>query len=96
MRTRTIAVALALAAGLAGAAVAQELMHGTLATVDEAGGKVGIRFGATVGGASGATAPPPFRLQRGVSLRGIKPGDRVEFTAERIDGVMTITRISNE
>ena len=47
-------------------------------------------------GSGDATAPTPFKVQDGLMFNAIKPGDKVSFTAERVDGVMTINKLTKE
>jgi Cu/Ag efflux protein CusF len=47
-------------------------------------------------GSSDATAPTPFKVQDARMFGTLKPGDKVSFTAEREDGVMTIKEITKE
>jgi Cu/Ag efflux protein CusF len=47
-------------------------------------------------GSSDATAPTTFKVQDARMFNIVKPGDKVSFTAERDDGVMTIKEIAKE
>ena len=79
----------------AGAAFAQEMMTGQIATIDEAAGKVGIRLTGTVG-LGDSTAPTQFKVQDGLLLSTVKAGDKVSFTTETVNGVMTIKTLTKE
>jgi Cu/Ag efflux protein CusF len=80
---------------LGGVAYAQEAMTGEIATVDEASGKLGIRLSGTVG--SGDTiAPTQFKVQDALLFNAVKPGDKVTFSAENLNGVMTIKKLTKE
>ena len=93
-KTRTIASTI-IALSLASAVYAQEGLKGEIATVDEATGKIGIKLSGTV--ASGdSTAPTQFKVQDGLLFNAVKPGDKVSFTAENVDGVMTIKKLTKE
>ena len=73
----------------------QERLRGEVATVDEASGTIGIKLSGTVG--SGAsTAPTTFKVQDGLVFNAVKPGDKVSFSAERVNGAMTITALTKE
>ena len=93
MRTTRIAVSVIVALSIASAAYAQETLKGEVVTVDKASKKIGIKLSGTVG-SSDATAPTP--IQDALMFGTLKPGDKVSFTAEREDGVMTIKEITKE
>jgi Cu/Ag efflux protein CusF len=95
MRTLGITMAAVMSLGLAVAAYAQETMKGEIATVDEATGKIGIRLSGTEGSGD-ATAPTQFKVQDGLLFNAVKPGDKVSFSAENVNGVMTIKRLTKE
>ena len=95
MRMAGITMSAIIAFSLVAAAYAQEAMRGEIVTVDKASGKIGIKLSGTVGSGD-ATAPTPFKVQDGLMFNAIKPGDKVSFTAERVDGVMTINKLTKE
>ena len=95
MRMTGITMSAIIAFSLVAAAYAQEAMRGEIVTVDKASGKIGIKLSGTVGSGD-ATAPTPFKVQDGLMFNAIKPGDKVSFTAERVDGVMTINKLTKE
>ena len=95
MRTTRITVSGIVALSIASAAYAQETLKGEVVTVDKASNKIGIKLSGTVG-SSDATAPTPFKVQDARMFGTLKPGDKVSFTAEREDGVMTIKEITKE
>ncbi len=41
-------------------------------------------------------APTQFKIQDGLVFNAVRPGDKVPFPAEKLDGVMTIKRITRE
>ena len=65
---------------------------GEVVTVDKTSKKIGIKLSGTVG-PSDTTAPTPFNVQDARMFNAVKPGDKVSFTAEHDDGVMTIKEI---
>src|SRR4051794_36784962 len=79
------------------AASAQQSMTGTIAKVDEAGGKLAIQQtqSGTVGASSGAAAEE-FKVQDGLVLNAVKPGNKVSFTATDAGGVKTITKLEKQ
>src|SRR5262245_26314300 len=95
MRSTRITVSRRVARRIARAAYAQEALKGEVVTVDKAYKKIGIKLTGTVG-SSDATAPTPFKVQDTRMFNVVKPGDKVSFTAEREDGVMTIKEITKE
>ena len=95
MRITRITVSGMVALSIASAAYAQEALKGEVVTVDKASKKIGIKLSGAVG-SSDATAPTPFKVQDARMFNVVKPGDKVSFTAEREDGVMTIKEITKE
>ena len=94
-RITRITLSVIVALSIASAAYAQEALKGEVVTVDKASKKIGIKLGGTVG-SSDATSPTPFKVQDARMFNVVKPGDKVSFTAEREDGVMTIKEIKKE
>jgi Cu(I)/Ag(I) efflux system periplasmic protein CusF len=94
-RITRITLSVIVALSFASAAYAQEVLKGEVVTVDKASRKVGIKLSGTVG-SSDATAPTPFKAQDARMFDAVKPGDKVSFTAERLDGVMTIKNLTKE
>lgn len=95
MRTTGFTVLAILALSLAAVAYAQETMRGEISTVDEAAGKIGIKLSGTVGSGD-STAPTQFNVQDGLLFNAVKPGDRVSFSAENVNGVMTIKTLTKQ
>ena len=94
-RITRITLSAIVALSFASAAYAQEVLKGEVVTVDKASRKVGIKLSGTVG-SSDATAPTPFKVRDARMFDTVKPGDKVSFTAERLDGVMTIKNLTKE
>jgi len=95
MRIIRITASVIVALSIASAPYAQETLKGEVVTVDKASKKIGIKLSGTVG-SSDATAPTPFKVKDARMFGTLKPGDKFSFTAEREDGVMTITEIAKE
>ena len=95
MKITRVTVLVIVALSIASGAYAQEALKGEVVTVDKASKKIRIMLSGTVG-SSDATAPTPFKIQDARVLNIVKPGDKVSFTAERDDGVMTIKEITKE
>ena len=76
------------------AAVAQApLAEGEVRKVDKAAGKLTIRHGPL----ENLGMPPMtmvFRVRDAAMLDQVKPGDRIQFLAEKIDGAYTVTKLS--
>jgi Cu(I)/Ag(I) efflux system protein CusF len=95
MKITRVTMSVIVALSIASAAYAQEALKGEVVTVDKASKKIGIKLSGTVG-PSDATAPTPFKVQDVRIFNIVKRGDKVSFTAERDDGVMTIKEITKE
>lgn len=66
--------------------------EGEIRKVDAATGKLTIRHGPIANLDMGAMTMV-FRVQDPAMLGQVKEGDRVRFTAERVSGALTVTRI---
>jgi Cu/Ag efflux protein CusF len=96
MRTTGITVLAIAVLSLAGVAYAQEAMKGEIASVTEATGKISIKQNSGTVGSGGTPDATEFAVQDGLLFNAVKPGDKVTFTAEKIDGVLTITKLTRE
>ena len=95
MRITRIIVSVIAALSIACGVCAQEALKGEVVKVDKASKRIRIKLSGTVG-SSDATAPTPFKVQDTRMFNVVKPGDKVSFTAEREDGVMTIKELTKE
>jgi len=95
MRITRIIVSVIAALSIACGVCAQEALKGEVVKVDKASKRIRIKLSGTVG-SSDATAPTPFKVQDARMFDAVKPGDKVSFTAEREDGVMTIKELTKE
>ena len=96
MRTARIVVASAVMAfSIAGAAYAQQTLTGEVAAVDELSGKIGMKLSGTVG-ANDATSVTTFKVEDGLLLNAVKPGDKVSFTSERVGEEMIIKKLTKD
>jgi len=80
------------AAAPAGAAAASSKAEGEVRRVEVATGRVQLRHGPI----AHLDMPPMtmvFRVKSPTLLEGLKEGDRILFTAEKIDGAYTITSV---
>jgi Cu(I)/Ag(I) efflux system periplasmic protein CusF len=91
---KRIAISLIAALSLSGAALAQGLptVSGTVEKVDTAQGKVTIDHG-PIKNLDMDAMTMVFRAQDPALLKGIKAGDKVQFTADRVNGQISVTSI---
>jgi Cu/Ag efflux protein CusF len=77
-------------------AIAQRSVIGTISRVDQANGRIAIQR--TQSGTVGAnpSAAEEYRIQDGLALNAVQPGDRVVFTVTETAGVKTITRLKKQ
>ncbi len=83
---------LLLALGLQTAALSQELADGEVRRVDRDAKKITLRHGPI----ASIDMPPMtmvFQVKDPAMLGGLKQGDKVKFSAEKIDGAYVVTRI---
>ncbi|WP_262297142.1 copper-binding protein [Microvirga sesbaniae] len=91
---KRITISLIAALSLSGAALAQSLptVSGTVEKVDTAAGKITIEHGAIPNlNMDGMTMV--FRAQDPALLKDVKAGDKVQFTADRVNGQISVTSI---
>ncbi|WP_445504401.1 copper-binding protein [Microvirga sp. G4-2] len=91
---KRIAISLIAALSLSGAALAQSLptVSGTVEKVDTAAGKITIDHGA-IPNLNMDAMTMVFRAQDPNLLKGLKAGDKVQFTADRVNGQISVTSI---
>lgn len=91
---KRIAISLIAAVALSGAALAQGLptVTGTVEKVDTAQSKITIDHGA-IPNLDMEAMTMVFRAQDPNLLKGIKAGDKVQFTADRVNGQISVTSI---
>ena len=91
---KRIAIGLIAALSLSGAALAQGLptVSGTVEKVDTAQGKITIDHG-PIKNLDMEAMTMVFRAQDPALLKGVKAGDKVQFTADRVNGQISVTSI---
>ena len=91
---KRIAIGLIAALSLSGATFAQGLptVSGTVEKVDTAQGKVTIDHG-PIKNLDMESMTMVFRAQDPALLKGLKAGDKVQFTADRVNGQISVTSI---
>jgi len=94
MTARSLAAAALIAVGLAGPALAQNLpvVTGRVEKVDKAAEKITIDHG-PIKNLDMDSMTMVFRAGDKAMLDQVKPGDRVQFTADRVNGHITVTSI---
>ncbi len=87
-------IALSLASLLALPAAAQEtpLVAGTVKKIDTAQGKLTLDHG-PIKNLDMDSMTMVFKAGDAAMLKTIKPGDKVKFTADRVNGQLTVTKI---
>ncbi|MBM1171563.1 copper-binding protein [Microvirga arabica] len=91
---KRIAISLIAALSLSGAALAQNLptVTGTVEKVDTAQGKITIDHGA-IPNLNMDAMTMVFRAQDPNLLKDVKAGDKIQFTADRVNGQISVTSI---
>ena len=97
MKLRSIAVAAALLVALAAASPAlaekHDLIAGQVTKIDESAQKITIKHGPLKKFDMEDGMTMVFRAGDPAMLKQVKPGDRIKFVPERINGQFTVTRI---
>jgi Cu(I)/Ag(I) efflux system protein CusF len=91
---KRIAISLIAALSLSGTVLAQNLptVSGTVEKVDAAQGKITIDHG-PIKNLDMEAMTMVFRAQDPALLQGLKAGDKVQFTANRVNGQISVTSI---
>jgi len=91
---KRITIGLIAALSFSGAALAQNLptVTGTVEKVDTAQGKITIDHG-PIQNLDMEAMTMVFRAQDPALLKGLKAGDKVQFTADRVNGQISVTSI---
>ncbi|UYN94521.1 MAG: copper-binding protein [Enhydrobacter sp.] len=90
---RRILAALAAVALFAAPAFAQgDMVKGEVTKVDKAAGKVTIKHG-PIRKLDMDSMTMVFRVADPAMLDRMKPGDKIEFEADRVNGAITVTRL---
>ena len=77
------------------AAVAQssDYVNGQVTKIDEAAGKITIKHGPLKKFGMDEGMTMVFRADDPAMLKAVKPGDRVRFVPDRVNGQFTVTKI---
>ncbi len=92
MKRMIIAVAVAVSLLPAMASGQATLVDGQVQKIDTAQGKVTLRH-APIKKLDMDAMTMVFRIQDPAQLQGLKPGDKVKFEADRVNGMITIIKI---
>ena len=93
---RTILLAagiLALALAPRSAPAQAEAVNGQVTKIDESAGKITIKHGAIKKFDMDDGMTMVFRAQDPAMLKTVKPGDKVKFEADRVNGQFTVIKI---
>jgi Cu/Ag efflux protein CusF len=93
---RTILVAaniLALVLSPRSASAQAEVVNGQVTKIDESAGKITIKHGAMKKFDMDDGMTMVFRAQDPAILKTVKPGDKVKFEADRVNGQFTVIKI---
>lgn len=75
-----------------GVAQAAPLSEGEVRKIDKAAGKLTIKHG-PLDNLGMPAMTMVFRVKDAATLDQIKPGDRIRFLAEKVDGIFTVTKL---
>ncbi|MCC2973795.1 copper-binding protein [Massilia sp. IC2-476] len=75
-----------------GAPAAAELADGEVRKIDKDAGKITLRHG-ELKNLNMSAMTMVFRVKDSAMLDAVKPGDKVRFAAERVDGAITIVQL---
>jgi Cu/Ag efflux protein CusF len=79
---------------LMGVAPAQtSMIDGQVTKIDEAAGKISIRHGPLQQFGMDEPMTMVYRADDAALLKTVKPGDKIRFMADRLNGQFTVTRI---
>jgi Cu/Ag efflux protein CusF len=86
-------IALSAAAGMDRGTAQTALVDGQVTKIDEATGKITIRHGPFKKFDMEDPMTMVYPVQNPALLKSVKPGDKVKFDADRINGQITVTTI---
>ncbi len=70
-----------------------ELVDGQVTKIDQSAGKITIKHGPIKSLDMNEGMTMVFRVQDASMLKQVKAGDKVKFSAERVNGALTVTKI---
>ncbi len=88
---------LVLTAAMPQGVIAQsDMVNGQVTKVDEAAGKITIKHGALKKFDMEEGMTMVFRAGDPAMLKSVKPGDRIRFVPDRVNGQFTVTKIEKD
>ena len=97
MRKTMISLATALGLSLPSLAAAQQgMVDGEVTKVDESAGKITIKHGPIKKLNMDEGMTMVFKAGDPAMLRQVKPGDKIKFDADSVDGQFTVTKIEKK
>ena len=93
MKKTVTMAAVALSLTIVPGAWAQSLIDGTITKVDTSAGKITIKHGPIKKFDMDDGMTMVFRAQDPAMLQAVKPGDKVKFDAENVNGQFVVTKI---
>jgi Cu(I)/Ag(I) efflux system protein CusF len=70
-----------------------ELVDGQVTKIDQSASKMTIKHGPIKSLDMNESMTMVFRVQDPALLKQVKPGDKIKFSAERVNGAITVTKI---
>ncbi|MCL4765527.1 MAG: copper-binding protein [Hyphomicrobiaceae bacterium] len=89
-------LAMAALAGVGGAAAQSEMVEGEIRKVDESAGKITIKHGPIKKFDMDSGMTMVFRASDPAMLKQVKPGDKIRFEADKVNGQFTLMRIEKQ
>ena len=94
MKTRVAGATLAITLALSLGAFAQSAMvSGEVKKIDDSAGKITLKHGPIKNLDMDEPMTMVFRVQDPAMLKAVKEGDKVQFSADRVNGQITVTAI---
>lgn len=89
-------LAMAAFAGVGGAAAQSAMVEGEVRKVDESAGKITIKHGPIKKFDMDSGMTMVFRASDPAMLKQVKPGDKIRFEADKVNGQFTLMRIEKQ
>ena len=70
-----------------------DLVDGQVTKIDQSAGKITIKHGPIKSLDMNEGITMVFRVQNPEMLKQVKPGDKIKFSAESVNGAITVTKI---
>jgi Cu(I)/Ag(I) efflux system periplasmic protein CusF len=96
MRRSMITLATLAALSLGATAVLAQMVDGEVTKVDESAGKITIKHGPMKKFDMEDGMTMVFRASDPAMLKQVKPGDKIKFEADKINGQFTVVKVENK